>query len=136
MEKVDLNTRNVIFFDGVCHLCNGFVDAIIRRDSRHILLFAPLQGKTARQLLPPENLKNLDSVIYFEAGHIYHRSSAIIRIIARLDGAYKLINLARLIPEKIRDRIYDWIATNRYLWFGKSEVCRIPTKDERSYLLD
>ncbi|WP_413612237.1 thiol-disulfide oxidoreductase DCC family protein [Bdellovibrio sp. HCB-110] len=128
--------RNVVFFDGVCHLCNGFVDAVISRDKTHHLLFAPLQGSTAEQILPPEDRIKLDTVIYFEAGRIYHRSAAILKILTKLGGAYKLLSIGWLIPGPLRDMIYNFIAKNRYAWFGQREFCRLPTKEERSYLLD
>ncbi|MEK2645693.1 thiol-disulfide oxidoreductase DCC family protein [Bdellovibrio sp. BCCA] len=128
--------RNVVFFDGVCHLCNGFVDAVISRDKSHTLLFAPLQGTTAEELLPSEDRVKLDTVIYFEAGKIYHRSAAILKILTKLGGLYKILSIAWIIPGPMRDMIYNWVAKNRYAWFGKREFCRLPTKEERSYLLD
>lgn len=135
MKKVDLAARNVIFFDGICHLCNGFVDAIITRDKSHFFFFAPLQGTTAESLLTDQDQKKLDTVIYYEAGKIYYRSSAIIKIISALGGKYKLFSLAWAIPSSIRDSIYNLIAKNRYAWFGQREMCRFPSPDERLYLL-
>ncbi|UXR63352.1 thiol-disulfide oxidoreductase DCC family protein [Bdellovibrio bacteriovorus] len=135
MEKVELTTRNVVFFDGVCHLCNGFVDAVISRDQKHAFLFAPLQGTTAADLLPPEDRSKLDTVIYFEAGKLHYRSAAILKILTQLGGAYKLFALAWVIPGPLRDFFYKIIAKNRYAWFGEREFCRLPTPSERSYLL-
>lgn len=136
MEKVDLRLRNVVFFDGVCHLCNGFVDAVISRDKDHKLLFAPLQGTTATDLLPASDRVTLDTVIYYEAGRIYHRSSAILKILTNLGGPYKLLALGWILPEFLRNLAYNWVAKNRYAWFGQREFCRLPTKEERTYLLD
>lgn len=136
MEKVPLKMRNVVFFDGVCHLCNGFVDAVISRDKTHVLLFAPLQGTTAAELLPAEDRVQLDTVIYFEAGKIYRRSAAILKILSKLGGVYKLFSLGWLIPPFLRDALYNWIAKHRYAWFGQRDFCRLPTKEERDYLLD
>ena len=120
MEKVNLQSRNVVFFDGVCHLCNGFVDAVISRDKGHVLSFAPLQG----------------SVIFYEGGKIHHRSSAILKILTKLGGPYTLFGLGWIIPGFLRDLLYKWIAKNRYAWFGERNMCRFPTPAERSYLLD
>lgn len=128
--------RNVVFFDGVCHLCNGFVDAVISRDKSHLLLFAPLQGTTATDLLPEQDRVKLDTVIYYESGKIYHRSSAVLKILTKLGGLYKLFGIAWIIPAPLRDFFYNIVAKNRYSWFGVRDFCRLPTKEERSYLLD
>ncbi|WP_374033235.1 thiol-disulfide oxidoreductase DCC family protein [Bdellovibrio bacteriovorus] len=135
MEKVDISMRNVVFFDGVCHLCNGFVDAVISRDKNHAYLFAPLQGTTAEEVLSAQDRTNLDTVIYFESGKLYYRSAAILKILTGLGGVYKLFALAWLIPGPLRDVFYKLIAKNRYSWFGEREFCRLPTPAERSYLL-
>jgi predicted DCC family thiol-disulfide oxidoreductase YuxK len=135
MEKAELVQRNVIFFDGICHLCNGFVDAIISRDPGHHYLFAPLQGSTAEDLLPPEDRKKLDTVIYFEAGKLYHRSAAILKIVSGLGGVYKLLAIAWIIPSPLRDILYSYVAKNRYNWFGERDFCRLPTPSEKAYLL-
>lgn len=135
MEKVDLKMRKIVFFDGVCHLCNGFVDAIISRDKTHRLLFAPLQGSTAAELLNKEDRIDLDTVVYFEAGKNYYRSSAVLKILIQLGGAYKLLSIAWIIPAPIRDFFYKKIAKNRYAWFGEREFCRLPTPAEKDFLL-
>lgn len=135
MEKVDAKMRKVVFFDGVCHLCNGFVDAVISRDSQHQFLFAPLQGSTAETLLSPKDREALDTVIYYEAGKTYYRSSAVLKILSGLGGVYNLSRLGWIIPGFLRDVLYKVIANNRYAWFGKRDFCRLPTANERSYLL-
>lgn len=130
-----LKAKNLVFFDGVCHLCNGFVDAVISRDKKHKLLFAPLQGDTALGLLAPHDRESLETVVFYEKGKTYHRSAAVIRILATLGGVFKLFLLALVIPGPIRDVLYKLVARNRYSWFGKREFCRLPTPQERSYLL-
>lgn len=135
MEKVNPKMKNVIFFDGVCHLCNGFVDTVISRDKKHLFLFAPLQGITAQELLSVQDRESLDSVIYLEAGKAYYQSSAIIKILVGLGGGYRLFSLAQIIPAPLRDFFYRWIARNRYAWFGKRDFCRLPLPEEKSYLL-
>lgn len=136
MEKVNLQSRNIVFFDGICHLCNGFVDAVISRDKARVLHFAPLQGSTAKELLPAEDRAKLDTVIFYEDGKIYHRSAAILKILTKLGGPYKLFGLGWIIPSFLRDVLYNWIAKNRYAWFGERNMCRFPTAEERSYLHD
>lgn len=135
MDVKNLKTKDLVFFDGVCHLCNGFVDAVITRDKTHNLLFAPLQGETAEHLLPAEDRVALDTVIFYENGRLYHRSAAIIRILAKLGGAFTLFSVALAIPGPLRDFLYRVIAKNRYSWFGKREFCRLPAPEERRYLL-
>lgn len=135
MEKVDLSMRKVVFFDGVCHLCNGFVDAVISKDKKHTYLFAPLQGTTAKDLLSEKDRTDLDTVVYFEAGKLYYRSSAILKIMTGLGGVYKLLAVAWILPTPLRDFLYKIVAKNRYSWFGERDFCRLPTPDERSYLL-
>jgi predicted DCC family thiol-disulfide oxidoreductase YuxK len=136
MEKAALEMKNVIFFDGICHLCNGFVDAVISRDKSRIYLFAPLQGETAARLLPAQDRENLDTVIYYEKGKTYYRSDAILKILSGLGGVYNLIKLAWVIPSPLRNALYKLIAKNRYSWFGQRDFCRLPLPEERAYLLD
>ena len=135
MENMKANLQRIVFFDGECHLCNGFVDTIITKDKTHIFQFAPLQGETAKALLPEQDRINLDTVIYFESGKIFHRSTAVLKILGQLDGVYKLSAVSWIIPGFLRDAVYKWVAKNRYAWFGKREFCRIPTPSERAYLL-
>lgn len=135
MEKVNLMMRNIVFFDGVCHLCNGFVDSIISRDKKHFLFFAPLQGSTAEQILSTNDREKLDTIVYFSSGKTYYRSAAILKILSSLGGIYKIFSIAWLIPSPLRDIIYNLIAKNRYSWFGKRDFCRLPSNEERSYLL-
>lgn len=135
MEKVNLKMKNVIFFDGVCHLCNGFVDSVISRDKQHRFLFAPLQGATAAELLASQDRERLDSVVYFQNGRTYYRSTAIVKVLTGLGGVYRLFGLAWLLPRPLRDFFYDIIARYRYSWFGKRDFCRIPLPEEKSYLL-
>ena len=133
--KNEMQTKKIIFFDGVCHLCNAFVDHLIQRDQQHKLFFAPLQGVTASQLLPAEQTKQLNSVIYSREGLILQESQAVIQVLQDLGGLYKFFVIFRIIPSGLRDGIYRWVAKNRYAWFGERDFCRIATAEERSFLL-
>lgn len=135
MENLKNNQRRIIFFDGECHLCNGFVDALISRDLHHKLSFAPLQGETAKDLLSLQDRQDLNTIIYFESGKAYYRSDAVLRALCQLGRGYKLFRIFTLLPRFIRDSVYKWVAKNRYSWFGKEDVCRIPLPEERQYLL-
>jgi predicted DCC family thiol-disulfide oxidoreductase YuxK len=120
-----METRNIIFFDGVCNFCNFWVRFILKRDRKKYFLFAPLQGKTATEVLhgfDPANM-SLNSVILMEGSRLYTKSSASLRIARKLSGAWKLFYLFIVVPKPIRDWVYDIIARNRYKWFGKRGEC-------------
>jgi predicted DCC family thiol-disulfide oxidoreductase YuxK len=129
-----ISNKPVIFFDGVCGLCNKFVDFLIVRDKKHIFLFAPLQGVTAKQMLPP--IADMESVIFLETSGLSDKSTAAIRILIYLGGIWILAGIFLAVPKFIRDPIYNVIAKNRYKMFGKKESCRIPTPEERARFLD
>jgi predicted DCC family thiol-disulfide oxidoreductase YuxK len=118
----------VIFFDGVCNLCNGFVQFIIRRDPKARFRFAALQSSAARQVLPEKFFgdQKLSSVILMENGKCYTHSAAALRIVRSLSGAWPLLYVFIGVPKFLRDMIYNVIAVNRYRWFGKKEKCMIP----------
>lgn len=125
----------VVFFDGICVLCNGFVDFILKLDKKHKFKFAPLQGQSARDLL--SSVKKIpDSVVFYDGFRIYFKSTAALKILFLLGGIWKLTILLFIFPSFIRDRVYDFIAKNRYAWFGKKDICRIPSADEKKYFLD
>jgi predicted DCC family thiol-disulfide oxidoreductase YuxK len=125
----------IIFFDGVCGLCNRFVDRLLRIDRRGVFRFAPLQGSTAHDRLPAGLADALSSVVYLREGIVLTRSTAALRILIDL-GGWRTLNRAWFIfPRSVRDAVYDWIARNRYRWFGKRETCRVPTQTERASFL-
>ena len=131
----------VVFYDGYCILCSKSIDFIIKHDKKEKLLFASLQSKYASETLSemgynPQDIAKLDNVIYLTNGVIKIKSSAVISILSDIKGIYKLCNIFYIIPQFIRDFIYDEIALRRYKWFGKRETCRIPTKEEKLRILD
>lgn len=123
---------NIVLFDGVCNLCNNAVDFIIKRDKDNSFKFGALQDRTLRKLLHSYRIKEdyIDSLILIRSDKVYYRSSAALEIAKKLSGLWPLLYVFIIIPSLIRDPIYDWIARNRYNWFGKKETCRIPTKEE------
>jgi len=125
----------VVFFDGVCSVCNGFVDFLISNDTNDSLQYAALQGEAAQEQLPPSDLKNVSTIIYKSEDKIYKESDAALKAIASIGGIWKLAIIFRLVPRFIRDNIYRYIARNRYNWFGKKDVCRMPTPEERNKIL-
>lgn len=126
----------IVFFDGVCNLCNHSVDFLIRKDKRLVFRYAPLQGTTALATLPTKTIENLSGMAYYRKGKTYLKSSAALMIANDLGGIYKLAMVFWIVPKIIRDGIYSWVARNRYKWFGKKESCRLPTAEERELFLD
>jgi predicted DCC family thiol-disulfide oxidoreductase YuxK len=125
----------IIFFDGVCGLCNRFVDFVIARDKRRVFRYAPLQGEKARRELPAE-AADVRSVILLDEKRLFDKSTAVLRVFWRLGGAYRLAAFCYVVPRPLRNVVYDWIAQHRYGWFGKSETCRLPTPEERALFFD
>ena len=126
----------IVFFDGVCGMCNRFVDVIMLADKGGIFRFAPLQGQTARELLPPLAEDSREwSLIYLDDRGIHEQSDASLEVYRRLGGAWWLLSLGQLVPRLIRNLVYRWIASNRYRWFGCKDTCRVPTKEEKDRFL-
>ena len=121
------NQTALIAFDGVCMLCQSSVHFILKRDTKDYFRFIPLEqidkhGEWARLL--PE--KPVDSIVLMEHNKIYTQSSAVLRIVLHLSGLYPLLFVFMVIPRPLRDMVYDFIAKNRYRWFGKHDLCMIP----------
>jgi predicted DCC family thiol-disulfide oxidoreductase YuxK len=129
-------TKPIIFFDGVCGLCNRFVDFIIKADKRQQFLFAPLQGKTFKLLIESKKLHFPDSVVLYTEEKFDTKSSAALKIISSLGGIYATAKICYLLPKWMRDKLYDYVAKNRYQWFGKKETCRLPNPEERARFLE
>ncbi|MBX3440462.1 MAG: DUF393 domain-containing protein [Planctomycetaceae bacterium] len=126
----------IIFFDGVCGFCNRMVDFVLSHDRRGVFRFAPLQGETARALLPPADVESLDSVVLMLRGQTFRRSSASARILWELGPFWQIAGwLLWLIPLPLRDWGYRLVGKNRYRMFGKLEACRMPTPEERDRFL-
>ncbi len=125
----------IIFFDGVCTLCDFAVTFVIDHDPARRFRFAALQSAAGQQLLAdhPELLRQ-DTIILLEAGQVYTRSEAALRIARHLRG-WQWAWAFRVIPHVLRDGVYKFIARNRYRWFGKRDSCRIPTPELRSLFL-
>jgi predicted DCC family thiol-disulfide oxidoreductase YuxK len=118
----------LVLFDGVCNLCNGFVQFLIRRDPSARFRFASLQSEVAHNLLTRFGLDSraMHSVIVIDNGDVYQRSDAALRVVAYLPGLWRALKVFKVIPRVIRDRLYDWVAASRYRWFGKRDSCWLP----------
>jgi len=128
--------KPIIFFDGVCNLCNGAINFIIDRDKKAYFKFAPLQSKISKKYIPESVIKNTDSIILWEGDQLHSKSTAALKVARHLDGAWKGLYVLIIIPKFIRDFIYDFIAKNRYKWFGKRDSCRMPTEDIKNRFLE
>ena len=127
-----------MLFDGVCDLCAGSVRFIIARDPGSYFRFASLQSDTGRRLLESHGYEPgaLSSVVLLEGGRSYERSAAALRIARRLSGGWPALGALKVVPRPLRDLVYDWIAANRYRWFGKRDACMVPTPELRARFLD
>jgi len=127
----------VVLFDGVCNLCNGFVQFLIRVDEKGVLRFAPLQSDPGQELLEAHGREtgDFDSVVLVDGGGCYEKSDAALRIADHLDFPYSLAALFRPVPRGVRDGIYDLVAEYRYDIFGKRDQCMRPTEDVQSRFL-
>ena len=122
----------IILFDGYCNLCNGAVNFVVRHDRKHQFRYVPLQSLVGKKLTSlfavPEEV---DSVVLISKGRMSIESDAGINILEILGFPWKIFALVRFVPKNTRDRIYRWIARNRYRWFGRRSYCRVPTAEER-----
>ena len=136
LPAVKSTEHPILFFDGVCGLCNWAVDFIMSRDAAGKFRFAPLQGETAHRMLSSADVDQLNSMVLVTDEGTFRRSAAAVRILWRLGTCWKLCGwLLWLVPGPLRDVGYRWVATLRYRLFGKRESCRLPTPEERGRIL-
>ncbi|NCU32441.1 MAG: DUF393 domain-containing protein [Candidatus Moranbacteria bacterium] len=121
----------VVIFDGVCNLCNKFVNIIIRRDKKGIFQFSAIGSEYSKSVEEKYevSLVELDTVVLIENNNFFSKSTAVIKICRHLEFPYNLLVVFNIVPKFIRDKIYDIIARNRYKVFGKKESCMIPKPD-------
>ncbi len=133
-----LPVPRLILFDGVCHFCAASVRFIMKRDTAARFHFAPLQSGLGRQICTAHGLNQdaLDTFVYARDGKPpLIRSDAALAVAADLGGLWRVLSLLRVIPQPLRDAVYQFIAQNRYRWFGKSEACMMPTAEQRARFL-
>lgn len=132
--------HSVIFFDGVCHLCQGAVQFIIKRDPASYFKFASLQSKVAREMLNGiEEIsadRSMDTIVLYEEGRFYTHSTASLRIARRLRFPWSLAYVLIIIPKFIRDAVYRRIADNRYRLFGRDHACLLPNEEYKGRFLN
>jgi predicted DCC family thiol-disulfide oxidoreductase YuxK len=137
-SEVNTSEHPVLLFDGVCNLCNSSVQFIIDKDPDSKFHFASLQSDIGQALLDQfdANSGSLDSVVLIKNDKVYTRSSAALQTLKTLGGGWALFYAFIIIPKPVRDFVYDWIARNRYKWFGKKDACWLPTPDLKARFLD
>lgn len=131
--------KKIIFFDGVCNLCNGFIDYVIKRDTNKIIFYVSLQSEFSKETLKKHDIildDTYNTIYYYSKGKLYSQSSAILNIFLELSTFHKIFGkTCLLIPKFIRDAAYVFIAKNRYKFFGKKESCRLPTPQEKKQFI-
>jgi predicted DCC family thiol-disulfide oxidoreductase YuxK len=128
-----MTTTSIVIFDGVCNLCNRAVQFILRYDPHSNFVFTALQSETGKNLRQSYHIApSVDSIVLIEGDHAYTNSTAALRIARRLVGLWPVLYVFIIVPKPIRDRVYQFIARNRYRWFGKKDdVCWIPSPKYR-----
>ncbi len=130
--------KKIILFDGVCNFCNATINKLIKLDKKDMFLFCSLQSDTGKKIVSDLKIdtSKIDSIILFEPGLAYYiKSTAALEVINSLGGFWSLFNVFYIFPSNIRDILYDFIAKNRYKWFGKSTQCMMPTPELKSKFL-
>lgn len=134
---VNTDQNPVLLFDGVCNLCDGFVQWLIKRDKQRIFRYAAIQSEAGQDLFRRFGLPTdeINTVVMVEGEQFYTHADVALRIAQLLGGAWRLTGIFYLVPRSIRNTIYNWIARNRYRWFGKKESCMIPTPELQGLFL-
>ncbi len=131
IKTIKTSGEKIVIFDGICHLCNGAVQFIIKRDSRSNFKFVARQSEIGQMLLSKQqaSIKDMETIVFLKDQIVYTESDAVLEITRELDHVWKLLIVFKLIPGFIRNRIYNFIAKRRYHWFGKRAICYTPTPE-------
>jgi predicted DCC family thiol-disulfide oxidoreductase YuxK len=123
--------ENLVLFDGVCNLCSALVQFVIRHDRVAKFRFAAIQSEIGKEIFQSHGLDpaDLQTFVFISGGRMHVRSDAAIEVVSRFGGAWKLFTIFRLVPRMVRDSGYSFVARNRYRWFGRKEVCMVPTPE-------
>lgn len=134
----DLAGRPVMLFDGVCVLCSRGVRFVLRHERDHAILFAPMQSRAGQMLLARHGLppRDWDSFVLIDGDRALIRSRAAFAVARHLRAPWRWLGITAVVPRPLADRFYDWIARNRYRWFGRNDACFLPAPAERARFLD
>ncbi len=130
--------KKVILFDGVCNVCDSFVQFVLKRDHKGLFYFASLQSEIGKQLLVKHKVEvaDLSTVVLIDDDKVFTHSDVVLVVGRDLGGLFKLLYPFKVLPKEFRNLLYDWFAKNRYRFFGKKEVCMLPKPEWRSRFLD
>ncbi|MEW5675338.1 DCC1-like thiol-disulfide oxidoreductase family protein [Flavobacterium enshiense] len=138
MEKLPKN-KKIILFDGVCNLCDATVQKVIKVDTNDNFRFVPLQSELGKEIISyiGIDIQKTDSIILYEPGIAYHiKAEAAIEIAKTIGGIYALLGIFSVFPNWLKDIGYDFVARNRYKWYGKKESCMMPTPEIKAKFLE
>lgn len=130
--------KKIILFDGVCNLCNASVQFVIKHDKKDLFRFVALQSDLGQQIIThiAIDTQNIDSIILYEPGiAYYYQSDAVLEIAKSLGGIFYFAGIFNLFPTALRNTLYNYVARNRYRWYGKRESCLLPTPELKAKFL-
>lgn len=137
MQNLPQN-KKIILFDGVCNLCDNAIQYVIKHDKKDVYRFVPLQSDLGKSILKYLNVDTAktDSIILYEPGKAYfYKSDAALEILKELGGLLRWSIIFKIIPSVLRNPIYDYVAKNRYKWYGKKDACLLPTPELKDKFL-
>lgn len=137
MEKLPKD-KKIILFDGVCNLCDSTVQFVIKHDKKDVFRFVPLQSDLGKEITAYIGLdtSKTDSIVLYEPGKAYYyKAEAAMKIAKELGGIYSFLNAFSVLPSSLTNVVYDYVARNRYKWYGKKDECMIPTLEMRAKFL-
>ncbi len=132
-----MESHQIIIFDGICNFCNGAVNFIIKRDSKGVFKFAPMQSEVAQELMANYQVHEVgyETFLLIRDDECFLRTNAAFEIIKYLDGFWFIFRALKIVPSSIRDYFYRLLARNRYKLFGKRTTCMVPSKEVRDRFL-
>lgn len=138
MPHYDPSRDHLLLFDGICHLCDASVRFIVKRDPQGKIKFAPIQSALGSQLYSQHGLDPAapNAMLFLTPRGAFKASDAALEIARTLGGPWKLALVFKSLPHALRDAAYDFIARNRYRWFGKDESCMMPTPELKTRMLE
>jgi predicted DCC family thiol-disulfide oxidoreductase YuxK len=136
MKGLETNASPVLLFDGVCNLCNGVVQFVLRHDVSGEIKFASQQSEFGAQLLAARGIQGMQSVVLIEGDRVYTHSDAALRLLHHLPAPWRWFAELKIIPKPLRELVYTFIARYRYRIFGKREACWLPKPEWKARFLD
>ena len=130
--------KKIILFDGVCNLCDKSVQFIIKHDKKDVFRFVALQSDLGKKIIKHIGIDTTktDSIILYQPGMAYfYKAEAALKIAKELGGIYIILSLFSVLPNSLSNLVYDWIAKNRYKWYGKKDECMIPSPELKAKFL-